>query len=84
MNGRQDLLAARQDLGGSSSINGLIYIRGQREDYDHWSNALGLKGWSYDECLPYFIKPERNQRGQQVFNGGIGPLSVSTSASRTH
>lgn len=77
MNGRQIYWPRGKTLGGSSSINGLIYIRGQREDYDHWSNALGLKGWSYDECLPYFIKSERNQRGASKFHGGIGPLSVS-------
>ena len=55
----------------------MVYTRGQREDYDHWSNALGLKGWSYDDCLPYFIKSERNQRGASEFHGGEGPLSVS-------
>lgn len=77
MNGRQIYWPRGKTLGGSSSINGLIYIRGQREDYDHWSNALGLKGWSYGECLPYFIKSERNQRGASKFHGGEGPLSVS-------
>jgi choline dehydrogenase len=77
MNGRQIYWPRGKTLGGSSSINGLIYIRGQREDYDHWSNALGLKGWSYGDCLPYFIKSERNQRGASEFHGGEGPLSVS-------
>ena len=45
-------------IGGSSSINGLIYIRGQPEDYDHWAQ-LGNRGWSWDDCLPFFRKAER-------------------------
>ncbi|MBU6260408.1 MAG: GMC family oxidoreductase N-terminal domain-containing protein, partial [Burkholderiales bacterium] len=57
-------------------INGLIYIRGQREDYDHWA-ALGNPGWSYDEVLPYFIRSEGNQRGASEFHGDQGPLKVS-------
>jgi choline dehydrogenase len=76
MNGRQIYWPRGKTLGGSSSINGLIYIRGQREDYDHWA-SLGLKGWSFEDCLPYFIKSERNQRGASAFHGGDGPLSVS-------
>ena len=63
MNGRRIYWPRGRTLGGSSSINGLIYVRGQREDYDHWA-ALGNTGWSHDEVLPYFIKSERNQRGQ--------------------
>lgn len=77
MNGRRIYWPRGKTLGGCSSINGLIYIRGQREDYDHWAHSLGLKGWSYDDCLPYFIKSERNQRGASEFHGGKGPLSVS-------
>ncbi len=76
MNGRRIYWPRGKTLGGSSSINGLIYIRGQREDYDHWA-ALGNSGWSYDEVLPYFIKSERNQRGPDAFHGANGPLSVS-------
>ncbi|MDO5103850.1 MAG: choline dehydrogenase [Lautropia sp.] len=63
-------------LGGSSAINGLIYIRGQREDYDHWA-ALGNRGWAYDDVLPYFIQSEHNQRGANAFHGHAGPLKVS-------
>ena len=63
-------------LGGSSSINGMIYIRGQKEDYDHW-RQLGNPGWSYDDVLPYFIKSEDQQRGADDFHGTGGPLAVS-------
>lgn len=63
-------------LGGSSSINGLLYIRGQRQDFDHW-RQLGNVGWSYDDVLPYFRKSEAQQRGADGFHGADGPLSVS-------
>lgn len=76
MNGRRIYWPRGKTLGGSSSINGLIYIRGQREDYDHWA-ALGNKGWGFDDVLPYFVKSEGNQRGAVPFHGGAGPLKVS-------
>ncbi len=76
MNGRRIYWPRGKTLGGSSSINGLIYIRGQRQDYDHWA-ALGNAGWGYDDVLPYFIKSEGNQRGAGRFHGGDGPLRVS-------
>ncbi len=76
MNNREIYWPRGKTLGGCSSINGLIYVRGQREDYDHW-DSLGNKGWSYDECLPYFIRSERNQRGASEYHGAEGPLSVS-------
>ena len=63
-------------LGGSSSINALVYIRGAREDYDHWA-ALGNEGWGYDDVLPYFIRAEDNARGRSEFHGVGGPLGVS-------
>lgn len=63
-------------LGGSSSINGLIYIRGQAEDFDGWRQA-GCTGWSYDDVLPYFIRAEDQARGPDAFHGSGGPLSVS-------
>jgi choline dehydrogenase len=76
MNGRRIYWPRGKTLGGSSAINGLIYIRGQREDYDHWA-ALGNTGWGYDDLLPYFIRSEGNQRGAVPFHGASGPLKVS-------
>jgi choline dehydrogenase len=63
-------------LGGSSSINGLVYIRGQRQDYDHW-RQLGNAGWAYDDVLPYFRKAEDQARGACDYHGAGGPLPVS-------
>jgi choline dehydrogenase len=63
-------------LGGSSSINGLVYIRGQREDYDQW-RQLGNTGWSYDDVLPYFRKAEDQERGASEYHGVGGHLKVS-------
>ena len=63
-------------LGGSSSINAMLYVRGHRWDYDHWSE-LGNQGWSYDEVLPYFKKAEHNEEFDNNFHGQNGPLNVS-------
>ncbi len=63
-------------LGGSSSMNGMVYIRGQREDYDHW-RELGNPGWGYDEVLPLFKATEDNERGANAFHGVGGGLAVS-------
>jgi choline dehydrogenase len=63
-------------LGGSSSINGLIYIRGQRQDFDLW-RQLGNAGWSYDDVLPYFRKSEDQEKGADDYHGTGGPLGVS-------
>ena len=76
MNGRRIYWPRGKTLGGSSSINGLIYIRGQHEDYDAWA-AAGNHGWSAKDVLPYFVKSERNQRGASAYHGGEGPLRVS-------
>jgi len=81
MNGRRIYWPRGKTLGGSSSINGLIYIRGQREDFDHWA-ALGNAGWGYDDVLPYFKKSEGNQRGANPLHGGDGPLKVSDIGAR--
>ena len=64
-------------LGGCSSINGLIYVRGQRDDYDHWAK-LGNRGWSWQECLPYFRRLEHNELGESPTRGVGGPLWAST------
>ena len=63
-------------LGGSSSINAMLYVRGHKWDYDHWAN-LGNDGWSYDEILPYFKKAEHNEKFDDNFHGQNGPLNVS-------
>jgi choline dehydrogenase len=76
MGGRQLKWPRGKVLGGSSSINGLIYIRGQREDFDHW-RQLGNKGWSYEEVLPYFRRSEDQARGPDEFHGAGGPLKIA-------
>ncbi|MBG6082405.1 choline dehydrogenase [Rubrivivax gelatinosus] len=76
MDGRRLYWPRGRTLGGSSSINGLIYIRGQREDYDGWA-ALGNPGWGWDEVLPYFVRSECNVRGASALHGDAGPLRVS-------
>lgn len=64
-------------LGGSSSINAMVYIRGQRQDFDDWK-ALGNPGWGWEDVLPYFRKSEHNDRGGDEFRGSDGPVYVST------
>lgn len=76
INGRQLQWPRGKVLGGSSSLNGLLYVRGQKEDYDDWAE-LGNKGWSYDEILPYFKKSENQERGADKYHGVGGPLAVS-------
>ncbi|NIZ10617.1 GMC family oxidoreductase [Pseudooceanicola sp. HF7] len=68
-------------LGGSSSINGLLYVRGQSADYNHWAQ-LGNTGWSYDDVLPYFRKAEDQENGPDDFHGEGGPLRVSNLVER--
>ena len=75
LDGRKMNYPRGKTLGGSSSINGLLYIRGQSQDYDYW-RQLGNVGWSWDDVLPYFKKSEDNQRGENEFHGKGGPLSV--------
>lgn len=63
-------------LGGSSSVNGMVYIRGHKWDYDHWA-SLGNEGWSYDDVLPYFTKSEHNESIDDDYHGKDGPLNVA-------
>jgi choline dehydrogenase len=74
--GRVLYLPRGKVLGGSSSINGMIYIRGNRADYDHWA-YLGNRGWDYESVLPYFKKSEDYWGGAGRFHGAGGPLTVS-------
>ncbi len=67
--------------GGSSSINGMIYIRGHARDYDQW-RQMGLTGWSYAEVLPYFKRSEALEGGGDAWHGGEGPLKVSKASSK--
>ena len=64
-------------VGGSSSINSMVYMRGHPSDYDRWDSELGLKGWSYADCLPYFRNGETSERGENEWRGGSGPLGVA-------
>jgi choline dehydrogenase len=75
--GRRIPLPRGRTLGGSSSMNAMVYIRGNRADYDGW----GMPGWSYDDLLPYFKRAEDNERGEDEFHGVGGPLPVSDSRS---
>ena len=64
-------------LGGSSSMNAMIYIRGNRDDYDSWRDDYGCVGWGYADLMPYFRRAEANSRGESAYHGGSGPLAVS-------
>ena len=76
LNGRSLKWPRGKVLGGSSSINGLLYVRGQHQDYDDWAE-LGCKGWSYNDVLPYFKKAQNQARGESQYHGINGPLQVS-------
>jgi choline dehydrogenase len=76
LHGRQVFQPRGKVLGGSSSINGLLYVRGQHEDYDRWRQR-GNAGWGYEDVLPYFKKAENQQRGADEYHGANGPLPVS-------
>ena len=75
LNNREMNYPRGKTLGGSSSINGMLYIRGQANDYNYW-RQLGNVGWSWDDVLPYFKKAEDNQEGENDFHGVGGPLKV--------
>jgi len=76
MNNRSINYPRGKTLGGSSSINGLLYIRGQEQDYDMW-RQLGNVGWSWNDVLPYFLKSEKQEHGSSKFHNDNGPLYVS-------
>jgi choline dehydrogenase-like flavoprotein len=75
LNGRRGYQPRGKGLGGSSAINAMVYIRGNKWDYDNWA-ALGCDGWSYEDVLPYFKRAENNERGADQFHGSGGPLNV--------
>src|SRR5664280_895087 len=73
LGGRRGYQPRGKVLGGSSSINAMIYIRGQHEDYDAWAGE-GNAGWGWNDVLPYFRRAEHNERGADAFHGSGGPL----------
>ena len=81
LNNRKIYNPRGKTLGGSSSINAMLYVRGQKEDYDHWQ-ALGNNGWSYDEVLPYFKALEHNEVFSDEYHGQEGLLNVADSRSK--
>jgi choline dehydrogenase len=76
LNGRKGYQPRGKTLGGSSSINAMLYVRGNRWDYDHWAE-LGNPGWGYDDVLPYFKRAENNEQFDDAFHGKGGPLNVT-------
>ena len=76
MNNRSIRYPRGKTLGGSSSINGLLWIRGQSNDYDNWQQQ-GNKGWGWDDVLPYFLKSENNELGPSEFHNDKGPITVT-------
>jgi choline dehydrogenase len=80
LNGRRLYWPRGRGWGGSSSINGMIYIRGHARDYDHW-RQMGCEGWSFSDVLPYFKRAESNENGGSDVHGDHGPLHVSNGKS---
>lgn len=76
LDNRQLFIPRGRTLGGSSSMNAMIYVRGNRADYDGWRDS-GCQGWSYDEVLPYFKRAEHQERGPSEYHGTAGPLNVA-------
>jgi choline dehydrogenase len=76
LNGRRLSWPRGKVLGGSGSINGLVFLRGAPSDYDGWE-ALGAKGWAYEDVLPYFKRMEHNVRGADTYRGQSGPMTIS-------
>ena len=82
MNERRIHCPRGKTLGGSSSINGMVYVRGHALDYEGWALQNGMQDWSYAHCLPYFKKAEARSIGGDTYRGDSGPLKVSTAAMR--
>jgi choline dehydrogenase len=82
LDGREMVWNAGKMLGGGSAINGMVYIRGDRRDYDQWAGELGCTGWSWDEVFPYFLKSERWQGAPSQTHGAHGPLAVAEARMR--
>jgi choline dehydrogenase-like flavoprotein len=83
LHNRRVYLPRGKTLGGSSSLNTMIYIRGHRADYDEWRDSLGCPGWGFAEMLPYFKRAEDNERGADELHGAGGPLAVTNGTART-
>ncbi|MES2172622.1 MAG: GMC family oxidoreductase N-terminal domain-containing protein [Pseudomonadota bacterium] len=81
LGGRADIWPAGRMLGGGSALNGMMFIRGHRWDYDEWAR-LGAAGWDYDSVLPYFRRMEDNERGADAWRGTGGPIAVSEGRAR--
>ena len=81
LNNREIFTPRGKTLGGSSSINAMLYVRGQQQDYDHWQ-SLGNTGWSFNDVLPYFKALENQERGADEFHGVGGALNVADSVSK--
>lgn len=80
LGGRRNYLPRGRVVGGTSAMNTMLYVRGNRSDYDGWA-AAGADGWSYDDVLPFFRRSEDNERGESEFHGAGGPLAVSDARS---
>jgi len=76
LNGRRGFQPRGKVIGGSSSLNAMIYIRGHKYDYDHWE-SLGNKGWGYDDVLPFFKKSQHREAGADKFHAQGGELNVA-------
>ncbi|WP_404826417.1 GMC family oxidoreductase N-terminal domain-containing protein [Diaphorobacter aerolatus] len=76
LGGRRGYQPRGKTLGGSSSVNAMIYTRGHASDYDHWAEQ-GNAGWAWSDVLPYFIRAENNERGGDALHGSGGPLNVA-------
>ena len=83
LNGQADYWPRGKVLGGSSSINAMVWIRGDRRDYDDWA-AEGNKGWAYDDVLPVFKALEHNQAGADRWRGQGGPMHITDVSQRCH